>query len=157
MGKGSRNKLTRWWNIRQTCHAYSNAQRQRKTQGLHFLQVLITQKKNKVLMGHARCDKRTWWFTDSLRYKYRFSRMYLLQCRIRVMLLCRHDKKSWDYWHSYLKPTTTTGRTSPLTVTQRSVLYACTHCYLCVYACRMCMWCRVIGESCFLIFFFWKF
>lgn len=59
--------------------------------------------------------------------------MYLLQCRIRVMLLCQHDKKSWDYWHSYLKPTTTTGRTSPQ---HRGVCSLCAHTviYACMYA-----------------------
>lgn len=65
--------------------------------------------------------------------------MYLLQCRIRVMLLYQHDKKSWDYWYSYLKPTATTGRTSLLTPPQRSVLYVWTHCYPCVYVYSVCV------------------
>lgn len=82
--------------------------------------------------------------------------MYLLQWRIRVMVLYQHDKKSWDYWYSYLK-STTTGGTSPLSPTQRNVW---THWHLCVYACSMCelvsVWVVFSGRSC-LSYFFWKF
>ncbi len=79
--------------------------------------------------------------------------MYLLHSRIRVMLLCQHDKKSWDYCHSYLKPTTTTGRTSPQ---HRGV--CCLRAHTVIYACMLagCMYVCVTGESCF-SYFFWKF
>lgn len=62
------------------------------------------------------------------------------------MLLCQHDKKSSDYWRSYLKPTTTTDKTSPqhrevCSLCAHTVIYVCMHAgCTCVSLCVLCHW-----------------
>lgn len=56
MNKEGRHKLTRRWNVRGERRALSNAQRQRKKQWLHFLQVLVT---GKMHTKHSGLHERT--------------------------------------------------------------------------------------------------